>query len=116
MIARPCDKSKRQDGPKHAPAAMRRNLTIYLGDDSDDDEMIVARVSELVSEGYTSGYGPYWTIEERADPAAEIAALRNMLQRLVDECSQTRIAPEGVITSRPCLLTLEQARAVLNQP
>lgn len=44
---------------------------------------------------------------------AERDELRNMLQRMVDECGMTRIAPEGIVASAPCLLTLEHARAAL---
>lgn len=42
---------------------MKRELIIQL-DDKEDDEMIVERVLELLSEGYTSGYGPFWEIKE----------------------------------------------------
>jgi hypothetical protein len=47
------------------------------------------------------------------DAETSAPALLNMLQRLVDECSETRVAPEGILASAPCLLTLEQARAAL---
>ena len=50
---------------------MKRTLTIKLQDDV-DDEIIVARVLELVSDGYTSGFHPYWEIKE-TDPAIEAA-------------------------------------------
>lgn len=39
--------------------------------------------------------------------------LLNMLQRMIDECGQTRVAPEGILASAPCLLTLEHARAAI---
>ena len=49
--------------------------------------------------------------KKHADQFASAPALLNMLQRLVDECSETRVAPEGILASAPCLLTLEHARA-----
>lgn len=51
---------------------MSRELVIQLENDSNegdehDDETIVERVLELVSEGYTSGYEPTWAIREGED-------------------------------------------------
>ena len=46
-----------------------RTLTIQLESntnegDEHDDETIVARVLEMIQEGYTSGYEPTWEIKE----------------------------------------------------
>lgn len=43
---------------------MQRVLTIYLNDSPEDDEMIVNRVAELVSQGYQAGREPSWEIRE----------------------------------------------------
>ena len=44
---------------------MKRKLIINLEETEDDDEVIVSRVLELLSEGYTSGFDPSWHIEEK---------------------------------------------------
>lgn len=51
---------------------MSRILTIHLENntnegDEHDDETIVEYVLELIKDGYTSGYEPTWSIEEKAD-------------------------------------------------
>ena len=38
---------------------------------------------------------------ELAQLKAQRDELANMLQRIVDECSHTRVAPEGILTSAP---------------
>lgn len=48
---------------------MKRILTIQLEDNTNDgdkhaDEVIVARVLELIEEGFTSGIEPTWEISE----------------------------------------------------
>jgi len=58
----------------------------------------------------------YGNEETAAANAAIIAAapeLLNMLQRMIGECGQTRVAPEGILAGAPCLLTLEHARAAI---
>ena len=52
-------------------------------------------------------------VSERDELAEQRDELRNMLQRMVDETSSTRVAPEGILASAPGLLTLEHARAAL---
>jgi hypothetical protein len=52
-------------------------------------------------------------VSQRDELAEQRDELCNMLQRMVDETSSTRVAPEGILASAPCLLTLEHARAAL---
>lgn len=46
---------------------MKRTLTIQLDglqEDAVDDEIIVEKVLELISQGYVCGYEPFWEIKE----------------------------------------------------
>ena len=47
---------------------MNRTLIISLTEDPEDDEQIAAKVADLLSQGYISGYGPYWEIEVDESP------------------------------------------------
>lgn len=41
-----------------------RTLTIQLDNDTDDDQIIVARIIALMKQGFTSGSCPNWAILE----------------------------------------------------
>jgi len=60
-----------------------------------------------------TAYGDEETAAANAALIAAAAELLAMLQRMIDECGQTRVAPEGILASAPCLLTLEHARAAI---
>jgi hypothetical protein len=46
---------------------MKRKLEITLSEDESDDEDIVARVLELMSQGFYSGFDPHWEIVEEEE-------------------------------------------------
>jgi hypothetical protein len=65
--------------------AKTMQLTVTsLPADGDDASVIVERISNLLLEGYTSGYEPYWTFDVEPEQPAEPSPLDVLARRESD--------------------------------